>query len=106
MSFVVACQADDLAPEEALRVELGGREVCIARDSEGEYHAIDDVCTHGEVSLAEGDVEGCQIECWLHGSAFDLRTGAPESPPAFQPVDVFAVDVREGQVLVDVDTRR
>ena len=48
----------------------------IARDSEGGLHAFDDTCTHANVSLSEGEVDGCAIECWLHGSRFDLRTGA------------------------------
>ena len=61
-----------------------------------EVFAVDDVCSHAEVSLSEGEVSGCQIECWLHGSRFDLRTGEPSGPPAFEPVPVYPVEI-EGQ---------
>jgi 3-phenylpropionate/trans-cinnamate dioxygenase ferredoxin subunit len=54
--------------------------------------------------LSEGDVEGCEIECWLHGSRFDLRTGKPSGPPATEPVPVYAVRVDGDDVLVDVTT--
>ena len=45
------------------------------------YHALNDICTHADVSLSEGEVDGCTLECWLHGSRFDLRTGKPVRPP-------------------------
>ena len=61
-----------------------------------EVFAVGDVCSHAEVSLSEGEVSGCQIECWLHGSRFDLRTGEPSGPPAFEPVPVYPVEI-EGQ---------
>ena len=53
---------DEVAPGGTMRIEVGEYEICIARDSDGTIHAIDDLCTHGEVSLAEGDVEDCTIE--------------------------------------------
>jgi 3-phenylpropionate/trans-cinnamate dioxygenase ferredoxin subunit len=49
-------------------------------------------------------VEGCEIECWLHGSRFDLRTGKPTSLPATEPVPIYPVKVEGGDVLVDVHT--
>ncbi|MFZ1652975.1 MAG: non-heme iron oxygenase ferredoxin subunit, partial [Candidatus Nanopelagicales bacterium] len=58
----------------AMRVEVDGVEVALVH-TEGQVYAIDDVCSHAEVSLSEGEVEGCFIECWLHGSRFDVRTG-------------------------------
>lgn len=102
MSLVPVLPASDLAPGSAVRVIVEDREVCVARTEDGIVHAIDDVCTHGEVSLAEGDVAGCTVECWLHGSAFDLRSGEPTTPPAFEPVDVYACEERDGQIFVDV----
>ena len=50
--------------------------------TEGEVYAISDICSHADVSLSEGEVDGCTIECWLHGSRFDLRTGQPTGLPA------------------------
>ncbi|UNX56047.1 non-heme iron oxygenase ferredoxin subunit [Georgenia sp. TF02-10] len=103
-----ACDLTDLDPGEALRLELDGPDgaplpVAVVRDEEGDYHAISDVCSHGQVSLSDGEVEGRTIECWLHGSTFDLATGRPLSLPATQPVPVYPVTLDGDHVLVDVD---
>ena len=85
----------------AMRVEVDGVEVALVH-TEGQVYAIDDVCSHAEVSLSEGEVQGCFIECWLHGSRFDLLTGAPTGLPATRPVAVYPVHVIDGRVHVDV----
>ncbi len=102
MTWMRACTLSALADESALQVELAGEPVCIAR-SNGEVFAIDDVCSHADVALSEGDVEDGTVECWLHGSRFDLRTGEATSLPAAQPVPVFPVKVEGDEVLVDVE---
>ena len=71
--------------------------MCLVRDASGEVHAVNDVCSHADVSLSEGEVEGETIECWLHGSRFDLVTGEPSGLPATQPVPVFPVNDRGRQ---------
>ena len=86
----------------AVRVVLDGVPVAVVRDEEGHVHAIGDTCSHAEVSLSEGEVEGCTIECWLHGSQFDLRTGQPLALPAIRPVPVYPVTIDGDDVLVDV----
>jgi len=106
----LACRADDIGPEEAMLVELADADgttvpVAVVRDSDGAWHALSDICSHGQVSLSDGEVEGCLVECWLHGSQFDLRTGRPVQLPATQPVPVYPVTVDGDQVLVDVDSR-
>ena len=98
----------DLEPGEAMRLELDGPDgsplpVALVRDEEGEYHALSDICSHGQVNLSDGEVEGSTIECWLHGSTFDLSTGRPLSLPATQPVPVYLVTVDGERVMVDVD---
>ena len=70
--------------------------------TEGEVYAINDICSHANVSLSEGEVEDCQIECWLHGSSFDLRTGKPSGLPATRPVPVYPVKIEGDDVLVSV----
>lgn len=102
MSLREACRADAVAPGAALRVVIDEREICIARTEDGAVHAIDDLCTHGEVSLSEGEIIGCSIECWLHGSAFSLTTGQPLTPPAFEPVAVYPCEERNGVIYVDL----
>ena len=102
--FVRVCSVDDLPEVGAVAADVNGTLVAIVRDSAGDIHAIDDTCSHANVSLSEGEVEDCSIECWLHGSRFDLRTGKPLSPPAVRPVPVYPLTVDGEQVLVDVDT--
>ncbi len=104
MSAQKACTLADLPDVGAHRVVLGGVAVAVVRDEDGGLHAIGDQCTHADVSLSEGDVDDCSIECWLHGSRFDLRTGEPTSLPAIRPVPVFPVTLDGDDVLVDVTT--
>ena len=100
---VRACSLSELPEEGAIRVDLGGKPVCVAR-SGGEVFAIGDVCSHADVSLAEGDVEDASIECWLHGSVFDLRTGKPSGLPATRPVPTYPVTVEGDDVLVQMES--
>lgn len=65
---------------------------------DGTFFAVDDTCTHEDASLAEGWVEDCQVECPLHGAAFDLRTGDVLCPPATRPVATHAVEIRGDEV--------
>ena len=100
--FVRICTLAELPAQGAAVAEVDGVRVCVARDAAGQVHAIDDRCSHGAVSLAEGDVEDCTIECWLHGSRFDLRTGEPLGLPATQPVAVYPVKIDGDDVYVAV----
>ena len=101
MTFVRACSLASLVPGVAEVVEIDGLDVAIVRDGDDVY-AIEDQCSHAAVALSEGDVEGCEIECWMHGSRFDLRTGKPLGPPATEPVPVFAVQIAGDDVLIDL----
>ena len=96
------CALGDLPDVGALRAEVDGEPVAVVRDEEGHVHAIGDTCSHANVSLSEGEVEGCTIECWLHGSMFDLRTGEPLALPATSPVPVYPVTIDGDDVYVDV----
>jgi 3-phenylpropionate/trans-cinnamate dioxygenase ferredoxin component len=91
----------DLVLDTPKRVEVGELTLCIVR-TEGGVRAVNDVCSHADVSLSEGEVDGETIECWLHGSRFDLVTGRPSGLPATQPVPVYPVTVDGDTVLVDV----
>ncbi len=101
MTFQRACGLDEVADGTAIRVEVEGLDVAIVRDGEAVY-AIEDECSHAAVALSEGDVQGCEIECWMHGSRFDLRTGKPIGPPATQAVPVFPVQIDGDDVLIDL----
>jgi len=102
-SYIRACAQEDLVDNEPLAVELAGEPVAIVRVSAGDVYAIRDVCSHAEVPLSEGEVDGCTIECWLHGSRFDLRTGKPTGMPATEPVPVYPVKIEGDDVLVAID---
>jgi len=97
-----ACSLDEIPEEGAHRVVLDGIPICLAR-SQGEVFAINDVCSHADVSLSEGDVEDGTIECWLHGSRFDLRTGKPCGLPATKPVATYSVVVEGDDVIVKLE---
>jgi 3-phenylpropionate/trans-cinnamate dioxygenase ferredoxin subunit len=101
MTYVRAAALSELEEDTPTRVELDGVPVSLVR-TEGEVFAINDICSHANVSLSEGEVENCHIECWLHGSSFDLRTGKPDSLPATQPVPVYPVKIEGDDVLVSV----
>jgi len=97
------CGRDELASGEARRFDVGTYQIALVR-IEDDFYAIGDVCSHEDYSLSEGEVvaEACEIECWKHGSMFDLVTGEPRSLPATRPVPVYAVRVEDGDVLVEL----
>lgn len=99
--FFAACTVADLTEGEPHKVVVNEITVALVL-SEGEIYAINDTCSHGQVSLAEGEVEGCLLECWLHGSQFDLRNGRPVSLPATDPVPVYPVKVEDATVFVRI----
>ena len=101
MSFVRVCALSELTENSAKAVEVEGVQICLAR-ADGEVLALLDECSHAEVALSDGDVEGGTVECWLHGSRFDLRTGKPVGPPATEAVTTFPVRVDGDDVLVAV----
>ncbi|HAN25810.1 MAG: non-heme iron oxygenase ferredoxin subunit [Microbacterium sp.] len=90
-----------LEPDSAIRVEIDGVAIAVVLDSNGVVHAIGDTCTHGDISLADGFVEGETLECWAHGSAFSLCTGKPLNLPAYEPVPVYEVVIDGDDVLID-----
>lgn len=98
---VVLCSRDDLASGEARRFDVEGHRIALARIGD-DFHAIGDRCSHANYSLSDGflDAEECSLECFKHGSRFDLRTGEPDVLPATQPVPVYEVAVDGDEVTV------
>jgi 3-phenylpropionate/trans-cinnamate dioxygenase ferredoxin component len=101
MSFVKVCALSEVPEEGALAVEIEDTPVAVVRTGE-EVFALRDVCSHAEVALTEGEVYDHTIECWLHGSCFDLRTGKPTNPPATQPVPTYRVKIEGDDVYVSL----
>jgi 3-phenylpropionate/trans-cinnamate dioxygenase ferredoxin subunit len=103
MAYERACAVADVPTDEALGVTVGAYDVAVARDGD-EFFAIQDLCSHAAVALSEGEVDDCTVECWLHGSRFDLRTGKPTGLPATEPVATFPIEIREDAVFIDTTT--
>jgi 3-phenylpropionate/trans-cinnamate dioxygenase ferredoxin subunit len=96
--MIPVCAVGELPVGEAVRIEA---EVPIAVfNVDGVLYAIDDTCTHQDASLADGWLEGCVIECPLHATCFDLRTGMPTGPPAKRPVRTHEVVVEGGLIYI------
>jgi len=98
------CTLAELKPKTALRVELDEIDIAVVKVG-NEIFAIEDVCSHAEIPLSEGEIDGCTIECELHGSRFDLRTGKPTGPPATQPVATFDTSVIDGVVYAQLEKK-
>jgi 3-phenylpropionate/trans-cinnamate dioxygenase ferredoxin subunit len=96
-------KADDLKPGKALRLVISGHPIAIVKSKTGTIHALDDKCSHGEISLSEGFVDADTIECWAHGAKFSLETGKPLTLPAFEPVSVYEVIIENGEIYIEYD---
>ncbi len=92
----------ELNPELPLPVEVAGVRIAVI-SADGSYYAVQDECSHGAVPLSDGEVIDGTIECYLHGAAFDLRTGQPRCLPATEPVAVYPCRVIGAQLEVDID---
>lgn len=91
----------DLAEGSMKGVTIGEENILLARVN-GCIHAIGDICSHFHTHLSNGELmpERCQVQCPLHDSSFDLRTGEPNDPPAEDPVEVYGVQVVDGVICV------
>jgi ferredoxin-NADP reductase/nitrite reductase/ring-hydroxylating ferredoxin subunit len=97
--FVKVADTKDIHPSQLKEVEVGGENICIV-NVEGKYFAIGSVCTHEGGPLADGTLEGYEVECPWHGSKFDVRTGEVKNPPADTPEPVYEVKVEGSNILV------
>ncbi|MDP8908084.1 MAG: non-heme iron oxygenase ferredoxin subunit [Chloroflexota bacterium] len=99
--YVTVAKVGDLEPGELMYVEVGDEPVCLI-NLEGELYALNDTCTHEEASLSDGTIEGDEIECPLHGGAFNIRTGEPVAFPVVVPVETYGVRIVGDEVQVAV----
>lgn len=97
------CPEEDIKPGRAIRVKIQEHAIAIAKSKTGKIFALDDKCSHGEISLSEGFVDDTTIECWAHGAKFSLETGAALTLPAFEPVAVYEVFVEDGNIYLEYD---
>jgi nitrite reductase/ring-hydroxylating ferredoxin subunit len=83
-----------------LRAEVDGMPPLAVYDVAGEYFVTDDTCTHGKASLAEGYLEGDEIECPWHGGRFCVRTGKATCLPSSEALQTYAVEIEDGEIFV------
>jgi 3-phenylpropionate/trans-cinnamate dioxygenase ferredoxin subunit len=102
MKWIDAGPAADLADGHTLSISAGRRMIAVARAGTA-YFAIEDICTHDGAELTGGTIEGTEIICPRHGARFCLRTGEALSPPAYEPVRVFATKIQGGHLWVHAD---
>jgi 3-phenylpropionate/trans-cinnamate dioxygenase ferredoxin component len=98
-SYITVATIEEIKPGERMVVEIGRRWVAVF-NVDGEYHAIEDVCTHDGGPLAEGTLIDCVIECPRHGAQFDIRDGRVLAPPALIPVPAYPVRVVNDEIQV------
>jgi 3-phenylpropionate/trans-cinnamate dioxygenase ferredoxin subunit len=99
--FVTIAKKDDIPAGEVRVYNVNGKELAVAH-VDGEFYAIDDVCTHDGGPLGEGYIEDCQIECPRHGARFDLKTGKAMTLPAVMGVAAYPVRIEGDDVQVEV----
>ncbi len=102
MAETAVCSTADVPENSAKRVEIGNS-VLAVYNIEGSFYATDDECTHGAASLADGILDGDVIECTMHFGAFNAKTGEVVAAPCSIPLRTYKVEVRDGQVFVDMD---
>ena len=90
---------DTLVEGKPVAIDIDGTPVCVVKVAD-EVFAVADTCTHAEASLAEGEVTGSKIECWLHGAEFDLKTGKALTPPATEALKTFNVKRNGNQLTI------
>jgi 3-phenylpropionate/trans-cinnamate dioxygenase ferredoxin subunit len=102
MAKCAVAQLADLAESTLMRVDVEGIPICLARLASGEVFAVNDMCSHEDIELSDGDLDGDDVECPAHGSRFDVKTGQVSGLPAEDPVPTYPVIVEDGQIFIDV----
>lgn len=98
---VRVCTEAELVLGNAIKVVVDGVAIALVKDSAGNCFALGDMCSHADISLSDGFVDGDDLECWAHGGTFDLRTGRAKTLPASEPVPVYRLTVIDGDIWVD-----
>jgi nitrite reductase/ring-hydroxylating ferredoxin subunit len=100
--FVTVATVGDVEPGTVRVVEIDGRSLCLGLTEDGEWGAIDNVCTHDGGTLGEGELDDSAVECPRHGGRFDLFTGRVLAPPPVRPVTAYATRVDGDEVQVEL----
>ena len=98
--FVKVAQVSEITPGDMISVDFPSGDAVLVANVGGVIHACDDICSHAYASLSEGDLNGAEVECPLHGAVFNITTGEALTPPAEAPVKVYRVQVEGDDILV------
>ncbi len=101
MQYMKVAKLAQVPIGEVVGVEIGGRNLVII-NYDGEYFALDGVCTHEQCDLKEGHLEGNKLTCSCHGGQFDVRTGEAVTLPVISPVKIYATRVVDDDVEVEI----
>jgi 3-phenylpropionate/trans-cinnamate dioxygenase ferredoxin subunit len=96
----------DLGPGQVARIVIGETALCLAHVEGLGYFAVDDRCTHEDTELSDGDLDGVEIECPLHGSRFDVTTGAVRGLPAVMPARTHTIEIEGTDIFVVLEPPR
>lgn len=101
---VKLCELDSVDEDSITTTTIDGRVIAYGRVGD-QWFAIDDTCSHAEVSLADGffEADDKTIECPLHGSLFSIETGEALTLPAIKPVAAHVVEVKDDGVFVTIE---
>ena len=100
-NFTAVAQLDALKTGKMLRVSVADQAILLA-NVDGEIYAVEDMCSHEDASLYNGALKGRCVECPLHGSHFDLKTGEPQEEPATEAIKTFPVKIEDEQIMVKI----
>jgi 3-phenylpropionate/trans-cinnamate dioxygenase ferredoxin subunit len=100
---VKTIKSTDIAINSSASFETNTKQIALF-NCEGQFYAIDDMCSHAEASLSEGEVYDCKVECPLHGAEFDLKTGEAVTLPATQSINTYKTEIIDGYIYVEIGT--
>ncbi len=100
--FATVAKAHEISPGQFKPVQVGGKRLLVCHVEQGQFHVIDDTCTHDDGPLDDGWLEGTAIECPRHGARFDVTTGKVLCLPAAVPINSYRVKVEGDDVKVNV----
>jgi nitrite reductase/ring-hydroxylating ferredoxin subunit len=87
-------------PPGSLRSVMLGMTPVVLANVNGNIYAVLDQCSHEELPLSDGSLEGDTLVCEYHGARFDVTSGAAKGLPAVKPLKTFVVEVREDGIYI------
>ena len=99
--FIKVAEISQIPKGKLKEFNVSGKTIAIA-NTEGQFLAFDGICTHAHCALAGGFIDGLTLTCYCHGAQFDVKTGKVLSPPAEQPINVYPVQIKDGDILVKI----